>query len=148
MPHRQLTIFIIGCWVAIITGAVHLVGHVSGPTPPANDTEQQLMELATTYRMPMPGGAERSLMDFMSGFSLSFTVFLVLIGVVGLLVQKRGHDDLLLMLAVARALAAAAVVLVVISLTHWFIVPSLMLAMMAFCFLFAAVQPPGPAAPR
>jgi hypothetical protein len=147
MPRRQLTIFIIGCWVAVITGVVHLAGHLSGPMPPANETEEQLFDLATTYRMTMPGGDERSLMDFLSGFSLSFSVFLALVGGVGLIVQKRGRDDLTLMLAVARAFAAAGVVLVAISLTHWFIVPSMMLALMTFCFLFAAVRPPGPASP-
>ncbi len=145
MPHRQLTIFTIGCWVAIITAAVHLVGQVSGPTPPANDTERQLLELATNYRMAMPGGDERSLMDFLNGFSLSFSVSLALIGGLGLVVRKRGRDDGPLMLAVARAIAGAGVVLVVISLTYWFIIPSLMLALMTFCFLFAAVQPPVPA---
>jgi len=142
MPRRQLAIFVIGCWVALITGAIHLVGHVSGPAAATNETERQLLELATSYRMAMPGGSERSLMDFLSGFSLSFSVFLALVGGLGLIVQRRGRDDLELMLAVSRAFAAAGVVLVVISLTHWFIVPSLMLALMTFCFLFAAVRPP------
>jgi hypothetical protein len=144
MPRRQLTIFTIGYWVAILTALFHMVGHVSGPAPAANDTERQLLDLATDYRMLMPGGSERSLMDVLSGFSLSFAVLVGLIGGLGLIVQKRGRNDGPLMLAVSRAIAAAGVVLVVISLTHWFIIPSLMLALMTFCFLFAAVQPPVP----
>jgi len=142
MPRRQLAIFVVGCWVALITGAVHLIGHVAGPAPATNETERQLLDLATNYRMMMPGGSARSLMDFLSGFSLSFSVFLALIGGLGLIIQRRGRDDLELMLAVSRALGAAGVVLVIISLTHWFIVPSLMLALMTFCFLFSAVRPP------
>jgi hypothetical protein len=144
MPQRQLTLFTIGCWVAIITAAVHLSGQIFGPQPPADDTERQLIDLATNYRTIMPGGDARSLMDFLNGFSLSFSVFLALVGGLGLIISKRGRDDGRLMLAVSRAIAGAGVVLVVISLTHWFIIPSMMLALMTFCFLFAAVQPPVP----
>jgi hypothetical protein len=142
VPRRQLTIFTIGCWVAIITAAVHLAGHVSGPAEPANDLERQLTELATTYRKPMTGGSARSLMDFMNGFSLAFSVFLAMIGGVGLVVRKRCHEDGAAMLAVARALAGGGVVLVAISLSYWFIVPSIFLALMTVCFAFAAVRPP------
>jgi hypothetical protein len=142
MPRRQLIIFTIGCWVAILTAAVHVFGHVSGPTPPANDTERQLMDLATNYQMAVPGGSGRSLMDFMNGFSLSFAVFLALIGTLGLMIRKRGHGDGPFMRAVSRALAAGGLVLVVISMTYWFVVPSLFLALMTVCFLLAAVAPP------
>ncbi|HUF47466.1 MAG TPA: hypothetical protein VMM93_06575 [Vicinamibacterales bacterium] len=142
MPHRQLTIFTIGCWVALITAAVHMIGHLSGPAAPTNDTERQLLDLATNYRFPMPGGSPRSLMDFMNGFSLSFSVFMALTGAVGLIVRKRGKDDGVLMRAVARAIGGAGLVLTVIAVTQWFIVPSLFLALLTVCFLFAAVTPP------
>jgi hypothetical protein len=142
VPRRQLTIFTIGCWVAIITAAVHMAAHVSGPAEPANDTERRLMELATTHRMSMPGGSERSLMDFMDGFSLAFSVLLVLVGGVGLIVRQRCHKDGAAMMAVSRALAGGGLALVVISLSYWFIVPSMFLALMTFCFAFAAVRPP------
>jgi hypothetical protein len=142
VPRRQLIVFTIGCWVAILTAAVHVYGHVSGPTPPANETERQLMNLANNYQMSVPGGAGRSLMDFMNGFSLSFAVFLALIGTLGLMIRKRGHDDGPFMRAVSRALAGGGLVLVVISMTHWFVVPSLFLALMTVCFMLAAVTPP------
>ena len=142
MPRRQLTIFTIGCWVAIATAGLHMVGHMSGPMPATNDTERQLLDLATTYRFPMTGGSERSLMDLMNGLSLAFSVLLALTGGLGLVIRKRCHDDGPTMLAAARALAGASVVLAAISLMYWFIVPSMMLALMAFCFLFAAVRPP------
>ena len=142
MPRRQLIIFTIGCWAAFATAGLHLVGHMSGTAPPANDTERQLLDLATNYRFPLPGGSERAIMDLMSGFSLAFSVFLALAGGLGLVIRKRCADDGPTMLAAARALAGASVVLVTISLIYWFIVPSLMLGLMAFCFLFAAVRPP------
>jgi len=143
MARRQIIIFTIGCWAAIATAALHLVGHVSGPAPATDEAGRQLLELATNYKHLMPGGSERSLMDFLNGFSLSFSVFLALIGGLGLIVVKRGHGDGTLMMAVARAIALASLVLLVISLTHWFIVPSLLLALVAVCFLTAGVRPPG-----
>lgn len=142
MARRQIAIFTIGCWAAIATAALHLVGHVSGPTAATDEAGRQLLELATTYTQTMPGGSERSLMDFLNGFSLSFSVFLALMGGLGLIVLKRGREDATLMMAVARAMALASLVLVVISLSYWFIVPSLLLALVAVCFLTAGVRPP------
>jgi hypothetical protein len=81
-------------------------------------------------------------MDFMDGFSLAFSVLLVLVGGVGLIVRQRCHKDGAAMMAVSRALAGGGLALVVISLSYWFIVPSMFLALMTFCFAFAAVRPP------
>lgn len=145
MPGRQLALFRIGCWTAIITAVVHLAGQIAGPAAPANDTEAQLMSLAATYRVSMPGGAERSLMDFLTGFSLAFALLLAVIGATGLVVAKRGQQDPVLMSAVARVFAASGVALLVISMYYWFLIPSLCIATMAFAFLLASVRAPVPA---
>ena len=42
------------------------------------------MDLRRPTRFPLPGGAERSLMDLQAGFSLVFAVFLATIGGGGL----------------------------------------------------------------
>lgn len=144
MAFRQLTWFRIGCWVAVITAVFHLAGHIAGPPEPANETERTLTQLATEYRIAMPGGGERSLMDFLDGFSLAFAVSLAVMGAVGLSVVKRAADDRLLMMAVSRALAAGSLALLVVSLTYWFIVPSFFLAMMTVAFGLASVRSPAP----
>jgi hypothetical protein len=143
MPRRQLVVFTIGCWVTIATALLHLAGHLSGPAEPLDETGRQMLDLATNYRTPMPGGSSRSLMDFTTGLSLTMSVLLALTGGLGLIIRKRAGDDGPLMIAAARSMAAASVVMVVISLTYWFIVPSVCLAAMAVCFLVASVRPPG-----
>ena len=142
MPRRQLWFFQFGCWTTIVTAVVHLAGHLMPQSPPANDTERQLLQLATTYRFTLPGGAQRSTVDVLDGFTLSFALLLAGIGAAGLVVHKRGREDATLMTGVARALAVTSVALTIISLTNFFIVPTLFIAVMAICFLVASVESP------
>ena len=130
MPPRQIWIFKFGCWATLLTAVVHLAGQLAGPQAPANDTERTLESLATTYRFVLPGGAERSLMDLMNGFSLIFALSLATMGSLGLIVQRRAAHDLELMLRVARTLAVTSLVMLIVSLTNFFIVPSLFLGLM------------------
>ena len=144
MPFRQLLVFRIGCIAAVMTAVVHLAGHVAGPPPPGNDIEHELTRLATTYAYALPGGANRTLMDLVDGYSLTFTVLLSVVGGVGYIVQKRSGADAVLMTSVARALAGACAVLLVISLTYFFIVPTIFIALVTVCFGLASVRAPHP----
>jgi hypothetical protein len=126
--------------MAFVTAVVHMVGHIAGPQPPANDTERQLLDLATTYHYRLPGGASRSLMNFLDGFSLTFAVFVTALGAIGLAVARRGSDDPLLMMAVARAITVACLAVTLISLWYFFIVPALFVAVVTLCFAFASVS--------
>jgi hypothetical protein len=144
MPPRQLWFFQFGCWATIVTAAVHMVGHVMPPAAPLNDTERQIMDLTTAYRFTLPGGAHRSVVNFLDGFSLMFALGLAGLGCIGLIVQKRGRHDGPLMSGVARALAVTSVGFMVVSLTNFFIIPTFFLAIMAICFLVASVEPPRP----
>ena len=141
MADRQVLLFRIGCWAAILTAAVHMAGHLAGPQAPANETEQQLLDVAGSYQFALPGGGRRALLDFLNGFSLSFIVLLATLGGIGLMVAKRGRGDVLLT-GVARLLAAGSVGLLVISFTHWFIVPTIFIAFFTLCFVLAAVPKP------
>ena len=91
----------------------------------------------------MPGGTTRSLMDFLNGFSLVFALFLATIGGLGLMVVKRAQArPAVLTLAVARTFTVSSIALLGISLTKFFIVPTLFIAVMAVCFFCASVQSP------
>ena len=140
MQKRQLLLFRIGCWAALVTAAVHLYGHIAGPQPAANEIEEQIIQTASSYQFELPGGGRRALMDFLNGFSLSFPVFLATIAGAGLMVAKRG--DVLLVQAVARVFAAGSVALLVVSLTHWFIIPTIFITFFAICFVLASVPQP------
>jgi len=135
-------LFKFGCWATIGTALLHLVGHLAGPSQPSNDAERQLLDLATNYHYVLPGGSERSMMDLVNGFSLIFALMLAAVGGVGLIVQKRARHDPTLMWALARMLAITSVVMLGISLTNFFIIPTLCFAVMAVCFVVSSVKAP------
>jgi hypothetical protein len=115
-----------------------MIGHISGPQPPANDTERQLLALFEGYRFAVPGGS-RTLAEFMSGFSLMFAVFMAMLGGLNLLVVRRCSEDGPLMTTLTRMNVACGVTIVVISLTHFFIVPTLFVAAVTLCFAIALI---------
>ena len=135
-------VFKLGCLAAVLTAMVHLAAHMLGPQPPVDDTEREVMRLVATHEFPFPGGSQRTLMDLMDGFSLTYAVLLATVGGIGYVVQKRSRDDAILMTALSRTLAAACAVMLVISLTHFFIVPTLFIALMTVCFALASVRAP------
>jgi hypothetical protein len=133
-----------GCWVAFGSAALHLLGHVAGGLQGATDAERQLLQMAASSKFAFPGGAQRSLMDLLNGFGLIFAAQLATMGALGLIIQKRSDDELL-MLATARVLTGGGVVLLVISFTHFFIIPTMCIALMTLCFGLASVRgPEGP----
>ena len=147
MPPRQVWLFKFGCWAAIVTAIVHLVGHIAGPMDVVNPTERQLLDLMTTYRFQLPGGAERTMMEFVSGLSLSFSVLFVTIGTTGLAVATRAQDDAPLVYGVARIATIASATMLVVALMYFFIVPTLFLAAVTTCFAVSAVKAPTAAEP-
>lgn len=140
MAPRQVLAFQIGCWTAFVTAALHLAGHVAGMQPVTPD-EVRVIAAASEAVLALPG-ATRSILDLFDGFSLTFTLFLAFWGGLGLMILRRGRDDADLMYAVARTMAGAGVVLLVISLSYWFLIPSLCAAMIAVSFGVASVRAP------
>lgn len=143
MPPRQMWLFRFGCWAAIFTAMVHLAGSLAGGFTAENETERQLIDLATTYHFSMPGGASRSFMDLVQGFSLGFSLFFLTLGATGLVVSRRGGSNALLMYGVARVAAISAATMLVISLVFFFIIPTMFIAAVTTCFAVAAVKAPG-----
>jgi hypothetical protein len=143
MPPRQVWLFRFGCWAAIATAIVHLAGHISGPEGVLDPTGRQLVDLMTTYRFQLPGGTDRTMMEFMGGFSLVFSVFFATLGALGLTVAGRASDDAALVYATARIAAIASAATLAISLTSFFIVPTLLIAAVTTCFAVSAVKAPG-----
>jgi hypothetical protein len=140
MEKRQVFFFRFGCWVALSIAIALLVGYLIGPTNPSNDLGRSFRALAMEERFLLPGGSDRTLMDFVNGFSLMFCVVVAGVGGLGLIVAHRGSDNDLLMLAVSRVLAITSLLLLGLSLTYFFIVPTLVIALMTCCFAFASVS--------
>ena len=135
--------FRIGCYLAFFTAAVHMIGAVLAPQPPpVDDTHRQLLELATTYKLQLPGGPNRTLMELNDGFSLVYSLMFALTGGLGLIVSRRAANDHLLFTATARALAGGYLVLLAISLTYFFMIPTLCTAAVALCFVVSSIRSP------
>ena len=139
MTTLQRRAFQTGCYVAFGTAALHMIGAVLSPQPPpVDDTHRQLLELATTYKLQLPGGPNRTLMELTDGFSLFYSLMLALTGGLGVIVLRRAANDDVLFLATARALAGGYVVLLAISVTYFFVIPTSLTAVAALAFAIAA----------
>src|SRR5262245_3133249 len=99
---RQLTFFKIGSYVAFLTAAMHMMGHLM--MAPETDTERQLFDVMSSTAMNLPGAPSHTMMDVYRGFSLVYSLMFALTGGVGLIVARRGIQDPTLMTAVARAI--------------------------------------------
>jgi hypothetical protein len=142
VPPRQVWLFQFGCWAAVAAALVHLAGRLFWPPAPSNDTERQLIELAATYRFALPGGAARTLSDVTTGHSLIAAVLFAALGALGLIVAKRGQADAELMYVTARTATIASAAVLFISLTHFFVVPTMLFAAVTVCFAVSAVRAP------
>jgi hypothetical protein len=133
--------FKLGCYLAFFTAALHMVGaHIVpalSPPVPDNDTERQMLDLMSNYRFALPGVAGRSMQEMLGGFSLLMALHLALSGGIGLIIARRGVGDALLIKAAARTFAAAYAVAVVISLMHFFLIPTITFGSIALAFAIA-----------
>jgi hypothetical protein len=142
MPWRQVTLFRIGCWSAILTAFVHLAGHIIGPPPPGTDEARMIADVAHSAQFELPGGSRRTIVELLDGFSLAFAALLATLGAAGVIVHKRAGDDAMLLQSVARVFAVCLAGLLVISMLKWFIVPTVLIAFVAVAFALASVRQP------
>ena len=70
---------------------------------------------------------------------MSFSLLLALVGTAGLSVVRRASTNPLLLPALARMNAAAFLVLLVISLSYWFLIPTICIGVSAAAFVIAAL---------
>ena len=136
MTPRQLWLYQFGCWVALGTAVLHVVGFLAAPLLGSGSAA------AAAASVRFADGSERALGDLLVGLNLAYAGFLAFIGTAGLAVARRGRDRVELMADVARVLALASLSLLVISLVYFFLVPTLLMAVLLICFTLAAVRPP------
>ena len=143
MPGRQVWFFRFGCWTTVAAAVLVLAFHVAGRIVPVGAVIHAGSDFASTS-FAVPGRGVRTAGDFLDGLSLGVAILIAAVGAIGLIVARRGRDDVLLMSRVARACAVTSVVLLVISLTKFSVVQAFVVAVMATCFLVASVEAPQP----
>ena len=123
-------LFRIGALVLALTGVAHFFGHIgSKGAKPVNGAEFQMFELLYGLKINMMG-TMRTQGEIMDGMSLGFSVFMLTLAAIGFTspVQRK----------TAIVFAASLAVMVGISLTYWFIMPTLFLGAAMACYAGSA----------
>lgn len=123
-------LFRIGALVLTLHGVANLLQYFgSKGAKPVNGTEFQLNEMMYGMKINMMG-TMRTQGDVFDGLSIAFTVFLLTLAALGftLPVQKKP----------AIVIAASLAVMLGVSLTYWFIMPTMFLAAGLACFAGSA----------
>jgi hypothetical protein len=125
--------FRFGTYALLVAAGLHLVGHFSRREP-ANEVERTLLDLLTTYEMNV-GGVFRTMEDVLSGFSLSFSVFLVYAAALNLAFMRIQSDDRRLLQAATVLNILFSGILLVISLSSFPLPPTVLFAVIFLLFL-------------
>ena len=132
------TSFLTGVVLQLLTGPVHLIGHFSGPPPPANEDQKLLMELMSVVKQDFGGGFVRSTEDILLGLSLQYSIFIVMVGFANLLAIRMAKETPYLR-ALCWLNAAFMGILAVNAFVYFFIPPLLLFVLPALAFLIAAL---------
>lgn len=142
MPRRAALCFKVGCWILVLTFVAHMGAHLSGPPEPTDETQRQLLDLMRDYRMPI-GGVERSMLELMIGYSLSFAMLSLFAGLTGLVVIRSAPPETTRRMAVL--LAGLTGILLGISVRYFIPPPMICFGAAMLCFAAALALGRGPA---
>lgn len=136
MTKLQRALYRTGAIGAIVTAAFHMVGHLQGAAPAANDTEKTLWSLLTSYEFDMLG-TKRTMWTLFQGFSLTFCALLAFVGTLDLAILRARREDDALLRLVAGINAAGFGVMLAISATYFILPPTICLAIVSIAFVLA-----------
>ncbi len=138
---RMQLFFRLGSWMLIVTALLHLTAVFAETPPPESEAEAELLRLLTSHSKDY-WGFERTTMEFLRGFSLSYAVLIFFAGLTNLVLMRvhRGRIKGLRVHALLNALLCAA--LFAVSWMYFFTAPLVCfaLAMLLFGLAFAAGQ--------
>lgn len=133
---RQL--FRAGCWVLVATGLVHLLGHYSMVTNEGQgETERQLLALMRGHTQDMGLGFVRSMFDILAGFSLTFSILTMGMGLLGLVVGRHADRSPGLLRQAAIVYAGVYGIMTAMAFRYWFPAPLFFLTAVFACFVAA-----------
>lgn len=130
-------LFKIGAWALVLLALVHALSLFQKPVP-ANDTERQLLDLMANYKFSLMGSL-RSMADLLQGFSVSFAVAALCLGVLSLSLSRE-RVGLLKQVALINTLWLAA--MTAVSFHYFFAAPTSFLVAALLIFALAWVKLP------
>jgi len=144
MNKRQRICFRVGAWASVATSFIHMAGAFAGARqPPADATETELLKLMTTYHKDMGGGILRSTMDLLNGFSVSFALLFLWVGILCVVLVRRRAEDAVLMRPVTWTCAIFSGALLAVSVVDFFWPPTICVAVVFLGFAGAMMPPAG-----
>lgn len=121
----------------IVFGLVHSLSLINDPVP-ANETERQLLDLATIYKFNLMGTL-RSLADLQRGFSIAFMTSIFGVAALDLVLAREG-SSLLKRVALVNTIWLA--VMTAISARYFFVAPTAFFAPPLLLFALAWLKLP------
>ena len=116
----------------ILAGLVHSLS-LMHPMAPTNDTEKQLLDLMAKYRFDLMG-SPRSMQELLQGFSISFMVWAIGLGILDLALSRE-RTVLLKRLALINAIWL--IVMTATSLRYFFLAPTAFLVTVLLLFVLS-----------
>jgi hypothetical protein len=136
-------LFTTGCVVLVALGLVHLLGHYMLTTSQGEtDAERQLLALMRSNPQDMGLGMLRTMFDIVTGFSLTFSVLPIAMGLAGLVVRRHAAAAPDLLRQTAIVYAGTYGVMTGVALRYWFPAPLSFLALAFVCFVAAVATAP------
>jgi hypothetical protein len=136
-------LFTAGCVVLVALGLVHMLGHYMMTTSQGEtDAERQLLTLMRSNPQDMGLGMLRTMSDIVAGFSLTFSVLPIAMGLVGLVVRNHAAVAPGLLRQAAIVYAGTYGVMTGVALRYWFPAPLFFLALAFVCFVAAVATAP------
>ena len=136
-------LFTAGCVVLLLAGLVHLLGHYKLTTM-TGDTEHERQMLAMIRADPqdMGFGMKRTTFDFFSGFSATFSVLSLGMGLAGFVVRGHASSAPGLLRSFALVYAITWGVMLAIGLGYFFWVPDSFILVVFLLFAGSALTAP------
>ena len=136
-------LFTAGCVALVVTGLVHLLGHYQLTTA-AGETEheRQLFAMMRADPQDMGFGMMRTMFHFLTGFSLTFSVLPIGMGLAGFVVRRHAASapGLLGQTAIVYAITWGA--MLAVGLVYFFSVPDAFIATVFLLFAASALTAP------
>ena len=136
-------LFTTGCVVLIALGLVHLLGHYMMTTSQGQtEADRQMLAMMRANPQDMGLGMMRSMFDLVTGFSLTFSVLPIGMGLAGLVVRRHAPAAPGLLQQAAIVYAGTYGVMTGVALRYWFPVPLAFIGAACLCFMAAVATAP------
>jgi hypothetical protein len=137
MRETSIKLFTIGALLQILVAVGHVIGHFAMPRP-ANETEEKLVRMMSSYEKKVAGG-KMSILESYDGLNISYGLFFLFAGVTNFFIRRK-HKTLIKPLSFLNASTMA--IGCVVSIVYFFWIPVVYFSLTSSFFLAAIFTHP------